>query len=1605
MKIFALGLIVLATTSATELLKHTGVRSDTHCEIPVAYLMEAGVNKVNQFAISSANPNGYICAPIDIQAPPCGLLNRYRLENGKVQCHQDSHSLTRNIVGYFEETKINMETLAKRMDTGFTNYKDELNRMGAEREVMIINYENAEEARRESSGHMLALQKVLQEIEEHTGGRHNVTTGLFTQASYNIVNFQNSIDNYLTGNDGICKRVVALRQTIVRNKIENANETNGTIDIMLHESNAALTIAKTARDYNTGLVNYRTQEYVDSQKSLNVLAGLIRREIALIGASPQSSGRRLRSTTKLLNHVRNYQHYLQDNRQGPLRHQLAVFDTATGEFSGVEYADVRTKCETAADGDTTHNRKIQNLTPILVKEKCHILHAKACLDQIEHLLTSSETAFTKLQGDANDIITNSNYTIIALEKVFSEYEAYRRNLPLDFLFEQDWGALNTIVDTDSAGVGLTMANLLGIDSEVRIYNTVLSFFCPSENFYVGNGDNSTISHYGIHKSHGSMRRRLQHPATTITGKCTGNTDDSTDVTCVGGDGANTNKTQNIGFGADGTTTSECCEEPGAWTYTSDEVYNYAPSYGECRGPDGVGTCGTNCNFNENFEPDYITLPNGACTDVFPESTDANSPCVSISDLTSPDECNSHIFPQRSSLNRCLYKTREDYTDSDERIELDIAQCRAVQNLDFGDAEARCEAVNHTDGNVTACEFTRRQCKYTLAVSPITGDAFTASQLAFCPNHQVCCRTNAQNGIGDISSIAWGVSSIAASIKQVRNSIGTFIEKMIEVERLYQNVTTHNVFDRDRVKVKAGKLSRSRDYLQAAWENEFDCPNNETDINSPGYHSYTLDADDIARNKDPTTDPGKVRKSYTKCRIHDHDDPNGCSSAASIKSQMVCNTCLDYGMSYLVKNGIDCDADVMGADGLEKLPRATMGGCERNCSHHMLNEQNICAKQLGQLQSDAALKLQWPDITPPHRDCGQRTVTKRTESGKCSAITVGCCANDDFEGFAAGNNVNLRPEDKLCRPTNPDGTTPPNEYTCTSTSSGVVQSESTKKTCENNGGEWKDEEARYSCNKISAEEFYTSMCQGFHKVQEDQKINKVWESWNTCGDICDAESEAVGNGDEYCFAIDATKPKRLDNGCVSLLVYNTAAENARIAALTPCDVDNSVAITDACKCDVTATTHECAINNFCWTDNTCNTVAATCSNHIQPGGIGNNVYSSSCATTTVPSGGVCTLECTAPGYSGSTTVGCTLTTFDTTINYPSCALDAVVCTRPSASAGYNAPSADPTNMGDANAAGWPVTAGALSFASTCASGYSGTVVATACASAGPYTLSGCTLIPATCADTDVVADEAQAFGCTSPRVYDATKATATSPNDANCCKDAPAVATCADTDVVADGAQAFGCTSPRVYDTDKDAATSPNDANCCKDSPSPSPGPAAAVATCADTDVDTDGAQVFASCTSPRVYDDTKAAAVSPNDANCCKAATQVTSYSMTPNTLVADETPTSIMYKFTPTTELTGSGTSIVFEITHSRAWYTSNSNPGCTLQSNSLTCTNPVFVEQEGNKFQCIIPDGVTLSEYIVVCTTNIVNNGDPAQHYSSITTSTDTAASASTTTTIAEE
>ena len=95
---------------------------------------------------------------------------------------------------------------------------------------------------------------------------------------------------------------------------------------------------------------------------------------------------------------------------------------------------------------------------------------------------------------------------------------------------------------------------------------------------------------------------------------------------------------------------------------------------------------------------------------------------------------------------------------------------------------------------------------------------------------------------------------------------------------------------------------------------------------------------------------------------------------------------------------------------------------------------------------------------------------------------------------------------------------------------------------------------------------------------------------------------------------------------------------------------------------------------------------------------------------------------ATGYSG--TVVAAACASDGAYTLSGCTANAV-CTRPGASAGYDAPTADPTFFADSADTGWPVTDGSDSFASACATGYSGTVIAAACASDGAYTLSGCT----------------------------------------------------------------------------------------------------------------------------------------------------------------------------------------------------------------------------------------------------------------------------------------
>jgi hypothetical protein len=124
----------------------------------------------------------------------------------------------------------------------------------------------------------------------------------------------------------------------------------------------------------------------------------------------------------------------------------------------------------------------------------------------------------------------------------------------------------------------------------------------------------------------------------------------------------------------------------------------------------------------------------------------------------------------------------------------------------------------------------------------------------------------------------------------------------------------------------------------------------------------------------------------------------------------------------------------------------------------------------------------------------------------------------------------------------------------------------------------------------------------------------------------------------------------------------------------------------------------------------------------------------CDTLTAASTPALSAVCTGGRYTGNLIAGasCTGAACVATDAAACCvAAASAACTRPVASTGYNAPTADPTMMGDSTDAGWPVTAGSDSFASACATGYSGTVVAAACASAGAYTLSGCYLYDDVC----------------------------------------------------------------------------------------------------------------------------------------------------------------------------------------------------------------------------------------------------------------------------------
>jgi hypothetical protein len=193
--------------------------------------------------------------------------------------------------------------------------------------------------------------------------------------------------------------------------------------------------------------------------------------------------------------------------------------------------------------------------------------------------------------------------------------------------------------------------------------------------------------------------------------------------------------------------------------------------------------------------------------------------------------------------------------------------------------------------------------------------------------------------------------------------------------------------------------------------------------------------------------------------------------------------------------------------------------------------------------------------------------------------------------------------------------------------------------------------------------------------------KITPTGTAC-DAADGGSDAINGGAGQLTYVSATAATfsfttAEDAGTDFNVCAGMAAAGAYAALATPDTID----ITTAPTCNATAATYT-------------NGAAGTCTN------------------ATMASGTTCQSTCNAK-YTSAGTSSCSVGTLTVA------ACTANVCTRPS-TAGYVYTSENATNCLLATG-----TAATCSASLTCATGYTGTPVATLCTSAGPYSVTGCT----------------------------------------------------------------------------------------------------------------------------------------------------------------------------------------------------------------------------------------------------------------------------------------
>jgi uncharacterized Zn-finger protein len=157
------------------------------------------------------------------------------------------------------------------------------------------------------------------------------------------------------------------------------------------------------------------------------------------------------------------------------------------------------------------------------------------------------------------------------------------------------------------------------------------------------------------------------------------------------------------------------------------------------------------------------------------------------------------------------------------------------------------------------------------------------------------------------------------------------------------------------------------------------------------------------------------------------------------------------------------------------------------------------------------------------------------------------------------------------------------------------------------------------------------------------------------------------------------------------------------------------------CSICGTSYSLSIAAAAGTLSTCD--ANSCTDNTANGGTGNNAYTTDCVSSDVASGSSCTLTCSAPGYSGTSTRLCTVGSFATLVA-PTCTADP--CTTNTANGGTG------NNTYTTNCASSDVVSGSSCTLTCSASEYSGTstrlctagsfvaLVAPSCRVCGPVT---------------------------------------------------------------------------------------------------------------------------------------------------------------------------------------------------------------------------------------------------------------------------------------------